>query len=330
MDASSFDGHAVSPFIDVDDAKASDGSAPRPDVSIVAIPLDPGCTFRESAIHLIVRPALGPATQETPLLSFNSTDYRPWLEWHQTEDNTIRSMYAQLGAQWSIIAAQIPGRTGDAVRNRFRRLQQRAIRRPAEDVQCSGPKQPHTCSRWTAEEDRLIRQGVKTYGSQWRKVAAGLVGRSESSVRNRYKRLCQELESSPGTVAVDSSPEAVAVHSSSASVAVDGSPASVPADSSPVTVEPDDSGMALHELPAPEREADEQLGGIRSEELSELIDIFFDGPTRDPALKCISSKRQKVAQCWQGRASAVPGSTLSRVRVRLTFNPCTRALPAAF
>ena len=43
--------------------------------------------------------------------------------------------------------------------------------------------------KWTPTEDRLILEGVETFGFQWRQVAALLPGRSDSSIRNRHKRL---------------------------------------------------------------------------------------------------------------------------------------------
>ena len=42
---------------------------------------------------------------------------------------------------------------------------------------------------WRPTEDRLILEGVETFGFQWRQIAALLPGRSDSSIRNRYKRL---------------------------------------------------------------------------------------------------------------------------------------------
>lgn len=42
---------------------------------------------------------------------------------------------------------------------------------------------------WTAEEDAAIYQGVAQHGQKWRLVAAGVPGRSDDAVRNRWKRL---------------------------------------------------------------------------------------------------------------------------------------------
>ena len=45
------------------------------------------------------------------------------IQWTQTEDITILAAARALGSQWDRIAAHLPGRTSDAVRNRFHRLQ---------------------------------------------------------------------------------------------------------------------------------------------------------------------------------------------------------------
>ena len=48
----------------------------------------------------------------------------PRKEWSAEEDLLIRSGVEQLGCRWRVIAAQLPGRSDDAVRNRWSRLQE--------------------------------------------------------------------------------------------------------------------------------------------------------------------------------------------------------------
>ena len=48
----------------------------------------------------------------------------PRKEWSAEEDALIRSGVQQLGCKWRVIAAQLPGRSDDAVRNRWSRLQE--------------------------------------------------------------------------------------------------------------------------------------------------------------------------------------------------------------
>uniref|UniRef100_A0A7S2ITY3 Uncharacterized protein n=1 Tax=Haptolina brevifila TaxID=156173 RepID=A0A7S2ITY3_9EUKA len=47
----------------------------------------------------------------------------PRKEWSAREDALIRSGVEQMGCRWRVIAAQLPGRSDDAVRNRWSRLQ---------------------------------------------------------------------------------------------------------------------------------------------------------------------------------------------------------------
>lgn len=47
----------------------------------------------------------------------------PRKEWSPHEDELIRKGVEQLGCRWRVIAAQLPGRSDDAVRNRWSRLQ---------------------------------------------------------------------------------------------------------------------------------------------------------------------------------------------------------------
>lgn len=48
----------------------------------------------------------------------------PRKEWSAEEDSLIRSGVERLGCRWRVIAAQLPGRSDDAVRNRWSRLQE--------------------------------------------------------------------------------------------------------------------------------------------------------------------------------------------------------------
>ena len=64
--------------------------------------------------------------------------------WKQDEVQTIVRMVEVSGQKWSSIAAVLSGRTDDAVRNRYLRLQRK---------QEQGEKKG---DMWTAEEDRRI------------------------------------------------------------------------------------------------------------------------------------------------------------------------------
>ena len=154
---------------------------------------------------------------------------RKKVSWTTTEDLTILATVRRLGTQWNRIAHQLPGRTPDAVRNRWHRLQKThnfwdneeghaaldalllscgfakdwnppgLEPEPASASASPGTASPqrivgsdHGRSMWTADEDAIIREGVRRLGCKWRKVAALLPGRSDSSVRNRWMRLQKE------------------------------------------------------------------------------------------------------------------------------------------
>ena len=61
----------------------------------------------------------------------------PRKEWSLAEDDLIRHGVQRLGCKWRVIAAQLPGRSDDAVRNRWSRLQE-SMRGPDQR-----PPKPH-------------------------------------------------------------------------------------------------------------------------------------------------------------------------------------------
>lgn len=149
--------------------------------------------------------------------------------WTSTEDLAILAIFRRLGTQWSVIAAQLPGRTPDAVRNRWHRLQKTHSLGDTEEGRAAldalllacgiskdwsppntDPSQPpgaeptcikgsdHGRAMWTAQEDTLIEEGVRRFGCKWREIAKGLPGRSDSSVRNRWMRLQRDRAAARG------------------------------------------------------------------------------------------------------------------------------------
>lgn len=147
------------------------------------------------------------------------------VPWTHTEDVTILALHRHLGTNWDAIAAKLPGRTSDAVRNRCFRLQKQhpiatseegvhaldglllathGIEPPAAPADsgaaAAGGKAParashgeqHQRHAWSADEDRIIVEGVQRLGCKWREIAKFLPGRTDSSIRNRWMRLQKE------------------------------------------------------------------------------------------------------------------------------------------
>ena len=126
--------------------------------------------------------------------------------WTRDEDAKIMQSVATSGQRWAAIAAVLPGRSDDAVRNRYLRLQrkkqvseQQAAEAAAEeedgDPAVKGERQSSfkKGEMWTEEEDELIMKAMMSFGQNWQAVSQRVPGRSAHAVRNRFLR---ELRSS--------------------------------------------------------------------------------------------------------------------------------------
>ena len=133
------------------------------------------------------------------------------LRWTTLEDQKIVEAVRLLGKRWPEIAALLPGRTTDGVRNRWQRLESYGQGEPEEGApptaltvadltaMLAGDGEPWGGRKmWSAEEDAIIQAGVAKYGCQWRLVVAQLPGRTDSSTRNRWKRLQKEAAAAGG------------------------------------------------------------------------------------------------------------------------------------
>lgn len=131
-------------------------------------------------------------------------------EWTEAEDDTIRTSVARYGCRWRQIARQLPGRSDDAVRNRWNRLKDsssiavastvkaRNVKLPSAEAagigveECNSVKaeanKPERLS-WTRAEDATIIEAVQQLGNRWFQIAQRLPGRTDHAIRNRYHRL---------------------------------------------------------------------------------------------------------------------------------------------
>ena len=95
----------------------------------------------------------------------------------QQEDKMILKLVNLFGTDdWKFIAQQIPNRTSRQCRERWKYYLQ--------------PSSIESTSReWTEDEDALLIQKFKEYGSKWSKISVFFDSRSDVSLKNRYKKL---------------------------------------------------------------------------------------------------------------------------------------------
>lgn len=148
--------------------------------------------------------------------------------WSADEDAALMVHVRELGQVWRKIAGLLPGRTDDAVRNRWLRLSQLsggdtsagsgnasdvkvepfaqivpadhqfglylAQPTPPPMAKLKAPKEPKSTGGvggkfWTPEEDETILSLVASIGTKWGRIAEQLPGRVPHSTRHRYERL---------------------------------------------------------------------------------------------------------------------------------------------
>ena len=129
-----------------------------------------------------------------------ATNRKEWAAW---EDEAIRSGVMTIGTKWRQIAAELPGRSDDAVRNRWARLQQSLcgtkLAAPPRVKRAEGAEQRQS---WTDEEDEIISSSVREFGHRWNRIAERLPRRTEHAIRNRWHRIqMREFEERSGSAA---------------------------------------------------------------------------------------------------------------------------------
>jgi hypothetical protein len=134
-------------------------------------------------------------------------------DWSAQEDQTILEEVAKVGQKWRLIAAKLPGRSDDAVRNRWKRLTGAHSHTSAAAAQVAdalgltsdgGPPKPKASKprapkadgaakterlAWSVAEDDLIVKSVQEMGLKWGKISELLPGRTAHAIRNRFHRL---------------------------------------------------------------------------------------------------------------------------------------------
>ena len=149
-------------------------------------------------------------------------------EWSFEEDAIILARVTHFGCRWRRIAAELTGRSDDAVRNRWKRLRdgfpdnppapvQKSHRRAAvlgetqsafqsnhtnyytsqkgatsamvTGTRATGIRVRPERPSWTRTEDAIIVRSVADLGHQWHRIASRFPGRTSHAIRNRFHRL---------------------------------------------------------------------------------------------------------------------------------------------
>ena len=111
--------------------------------------------------------------------------------WTPAEDEVLTEIVLKNGAQrWSTVASHLPGRMGKQCRERS------ASRRPPAPAALPSPVRAprrwfnHLCPEvkkgaWTEEEDRVIMESVREYGTRWSYIVKMMPGRTDNAIKNR-------------------------------------------------------------------------------------------------------------------------------------------------
>ena len=103
---------------------------------------------------------------------------RPWTA---KEDARLVDVVGRVGAaNWSLIAAEVDGRTGKQCRERW-------TNHLTPDV---------SKATWSQEEDELITRGVEELGTKWSEIVKRLPGRTDNAIKNRYNSIRRRAASS--------------------------------------------------------------------------------------------------------------------------------------
>lgn len=93
-------------------------------------------------------------------------------QWKKSDDDKIIENVKSYGtSNWTLIAQNIEGRNGKQCRERW--------------VNHLDPSLKH--DEWTTDEDKILFEQYKIYGSKWASIAAHIPGRSANATKNRYK-----------------------------------------------------------------------------------------------------------------------------------------------
>lgn len=120
----------------------------------------------------------------TNLLPFLSTrnkrpSYKPHSKFCEDEDKRLRELVAQYGDNsWIQIASQMPGRNSRQCRERWMNY-----------------LSPHlNVNDWTPEEDDMLLEKHKEYGTSWVRICKFFEGRTDQMCKNRFFLLKRKID----------------------------------------------------------------------------------------------------------------------------------------
>lgn len=126
-----YEGPPPSPHLDAEALKAIPTAQIEPlhqaPIGTVMVPAHMATAAAIPANAPAVAVASAPAAVSQPLGSNAGRNGAERKEWSVSEDNIIRESVLAHGCRWRRIAAQLPGRSDDAVRNRWNRLKEMGI-----------------------------------------------------------------------------------------------------------------------------------------------------------------------------------------------------------
>ncbi|KAJ2731037.1 hypothetical protein IW152_004822 [Coemansia sp. BCRC 34962] len=210
LDAENMLEHGIDDYInDVESSYGSDSSGSK-----ATFPkLRAAWTREEDRLLMVGVRVYGPNTESWPRIAMlvpgrtNKSCRKRWFHsldpslhkgpWTSEEDALLRQRVMQFPAQWSRVAEGITGRTDDQCAKRWRESLDPDIDR----------------TKWRSEEDRLLLDKYKEYGTQWQKIATFFHGRPGLHCRNRWRkiqRIITQKERKSGPITPDDLTETLA------------------------------------------------------------------------------------------------------------------------